>query len=150
MILTLHVSGSWAETADLKGLTLRVDRTLDALRAVPGVEGAATAAALPGVTGDFKTELQFPEGGDDISRRVVADNRFVSPGYFDVMRIPLLEGETCRETAGNAVVLVNRSFLRRYFSTMPPLGRHLVFGADTPFSLTGEIRGVVAARGAHQ
>jgi putative ABC transport system permease protein len=27
---------------------------------------------------------------------------------------------------------------------MPPLGRHLVFGADTPFSLTGEIRGVVA------
>ena len=143
-ILTLHVSGSWAETADLKGLTQRVDRTLDALRAVPGVEGAATAAALPGVTGDFKTELQFPEGGDDISRRVVADNRFVSPGYFDVMRIPLLEGETCRETEGNAVVLVNRSFVRRYFSTMPPLGRHLVFGADTPFSLTGEIRGVVA------
>jgi putative ABC transport system permease protein len=143
-ILTLHVSGSWAETADLKGLTQRVDRTLDALRAVPGVEGAATAAALPGVTGDFKTELQFPEGGDDISRRVVADNRFVSPGYFDVMRIPMLEGETCRETEGNPVVLVNRSFVRRYFSTTPPLGHHLVFGADTPFSLTGEIRGVVA------
>ena len=143
-ILTLHVSGSWAETTDLKGLTQRVDRTLDVLRAVPGVEGAATDAALPGVTGDFKTELQFPEGRDDISRRVVADNRFVSPGYFDVMRIPLLEGETCRETEGNAVVLVNRSFVRRYFSTMPPLGRHLVFGADTPFSLTGEIRGVVA------
>jgi len=39
---------------------------------------------------------------------------------------------------------VNRSFARRYFSTMPPLGHHLVFGANTPFSVTGEIRGIVA------
>src|SRR5215469_5826640 len=124
------------------GLLLRSFQELG--RISPGFEGAATAAALPGVTGDFKTELQFPEGQDDISRRVVADNRFVSPGYFDVMRIPLLEGETCRETEGNTVVLVNRSFVRRYFSIMPPLGHHLVFGAGTPFSLTGEIRGVVA------
>jgi putative ABC transport system permease protein len=142
-ILTLHVSGSWAETTDLKGLKQRVDRTLDGLRAVPGVEGAATSAALPGVTGDYKAELQLPEGQDDISRKVVADNRFVSPGYFDVVRIPLLEGEGCSEKEGQKVVIVNRGFVRRYFSTVPPIGHHLVFGAGTPFTVTGEIRGVV-------
>jgi putative ABC transport system permease protein len=142
-VLTLHVSGSWAETSDLKGLKQRVDRTLEALRAVPGVEGAATSAALPGVTGDYKAELQLPEGQDDISRKVVADNRFVSPGYFDVVRIPLLEGEPCSEREGQKVVIVNRSFVRRYFSTMPPIGHHLVFGAGTLFAVTGEIRGIV-------
>jgi len=143
-ILTLHVSASWAETADMKALNQRVNRILDTLRAAPAVEAAATSASLPGVPGDYKTELQFPEGQDDVSRRMVADSRFVSSGYFDVMRIPLLEGEGCGDREGSKGIVVNRSFTRRYFSTMPPLGHHLVFGANTPFSVTGEIRGIVA------
>jgi putative ABC transport system permease protein len=128
----------------MKALNQRVNRILDTLRAAPAVEAAATSASLPGVPGDYKTELQFPEGQDDVSRRMVADSRFVSSGYFDVMRIPLLEGEGCRDREGSKGIVVNRSFARRYFSTMPPLGHHLVFGANTPFSVTGEIRGIVA------
>ncbi len=143
-VLTLHISGSWAETKDMKALTQRVNRTLDTLRAVPGVEGAATSATLPGVPGEFQTELKFPEAQDDASRTIRADSRFVSTGYFNVMRIPLLEGEACRDTEGSTGVVVNRSFARRFFSTMPAIGHHLVFGANTPFSVTGEIRGIVA------
>ena len=143
-VLTLHVSGSWSETADMKSLNQRVNRILDTLRAVPGVEAAATSATLPGVPGDYQTELQFPEAQDDASRRVIADSRFVSAGYFDTMQIPLLEGEGCRDTEGSAGVVVNRSFARRYFSTMPAIGHHLVLGANTPFSLTSEIRGIAA------
>jgi putative ABC transport system permease protein len=143
-VLTLHISGSWAETADMKALEQRVNRTLDWLRAVPGVEAAATSIMLPGEPGDFKTELQFPEGQDDVSRKMVADSRFISPDYFNVLRIPVLEGEGCRYTEGSTGVAVNRSFVRQYFSTMPALGHHLVFGANTPFPLTGEIRGIVA------
>ena len=45
-ILTLHISGGWGETADYKKLTARVDRTLDELRHVPGVEATATSATL--------------------------------------------------------------------------------------------------------
>ena len=128
----------------MKALTQRVNRTLDTLRAVPGVEGAATSATLPGVPGEFQTELKFPEARDDASRTIRADTRFVSTGYFDVMRIPLLEGEACRDAEGTTGVVVNRSFARRFFPTMPALGHHLVFGANTPFSVTGDIRGIVA------
>jgi putative ABC transport system permease protein len=48
-VLTLQVSGSWGETSDMKGVVQRIDRTLDGLRTLPGVEAAATAAMLPGI-----------------------------------------------------------------------------------------------------
>ncbi|MGH9614719.1 MAG: ABC transporter permease, partial [Bryobacteraceae bacterium] len=38
-VLTFHVTGSYGETADMKGLSARINRTLDALRALPGVTG---------------------------------------------------------------------------------------------------------------
>src|SRR5215469_14672093 len=142
-VLTLHISGSWAETADMKALEQRVNHMLDSLRAVPGVKAATTAVTLPGVPGDYKAELQFPEGKDDESRKMTADSRFISPDYFNVLRIPVLEGEPCRYTEGSTGVLVNRSFARQYFSTIPALGHHLVFGAGTPFPVTAEIRGIV-------
>ena len=72
-ILTLRISATWAETADMKGLTQRIDRTLAALRAVPGVEGAATSANLPGVPSQFPSELAIPEGQEDTTRKVMAD-----------------------------------------------------------------------------
>ena len=51
-ILTFRISGNWGETADMKQLTQRIDRTLDELRATPGVRAAATTATLPGAGGD--------------------------------------------------------------------------------------------------
>src|SRR5436309_7493728 len=47
-VLTFHVSSSWNETADLKASTARVKRILDGVRALPGVELAATSITLPG------------------------------------------------------------------------------------------------------
>src|ERR1700743_3800949 len=46
-VLTLHVSASWGETANMQGLSQRVERILDTIRSVPGVENSATAATLP-------------------------------------------------------------------------------------------------------
>jgi len=47
-VLTFRMSGSWNETAEYPALVARVDRTIDTLRALPGVEGAATTGwALP-------------------------------------------------------------------------------------------------------
>ena len=48
-VLTLQVSGSWGETTNMPAVVARVNRTLDGLRALPGVEDAATASQLPGV-----------------------------------------------------------------------------------------------------
>ena len=139
-VLALHISASWGETQDMKGMTQRINRTLDALRAVPGVEAAATSAMLPGVPEENQTEITIVEGQEDPARKVIGDVRFVSPGYFAVMRIPVLGGELCRDGSEPSSVMVNRSFANQYFSQTPAIGHHLRGGAG---SVTPVIRGIV-------
>jgi putative ABC transport system permease protein len=78
-ILTLRISGNWGETGDMKKLTARINRTLDDLRTLPGVRGAATSATLPGMPDDFRTEIQL-DGRAERQTKIVADSRFVSNG----------------------------------------------------------------------
>jgi putative ABC transport system permease protein len=143
-VLTLHISAGWGETADMKGLTQKINRILDGLRAVPGVEGAATSLFLPGVVGQQPSdaELKILEGEQDPNRKVVANPRFVSTGYFAVTRIPLLAGESCHDEPNT--VVVNRSFANRYFPSNSPFGHHLNYNISANFPLQGEIRGIVA------
>jgi putative ABC transport system permease protein len=140
-ILTLHVSASWGETADMKGVIRRIDRTLDALRSVPGVEDAATAAGLPGVPGSHPVELQLLEQVDD--RKIITENRFVSAHYFSTMRIPLLSGEPCNTDESEIGIVVNRSFVNAFLNGASVIGRHLQVAGNS-FMKAGVVRGVVA------
>jgi len=159
-VLTLHVSGSWGETADLKGLTQRIDRIIETLRNTPGVQAAATSAELPGVPTEFKTELKFVEGPADAEHKIVAESRFVSPGYFSTMQIAQLAGGPCQEPkfianpgspggalaeAGSITVLVNHSFADTYLPGSNIVGHHLqVLGnAFLRPQDAGVIRGIV-------
>jgi predicted permease len=142
-VLTLQISGGWGETADMKRLTQRIDSTLDRLRAVPGVEAAATAAALPGVPGQEQLEFIRSEGEKDDRQKIFAVTRFVSSGYTAALRIPVLLGEGCRQGPNNQTMLVNRSFAARYFANGHAIGSHLQSSAGTTFLMSAEIRGVV-------
>jgi predicted permease len=159
-ILTFHVSAHWGETADMAALTQRINRTLERLRSVPGVEAAATSGALPGVPSEFHTDLQFAEGERDPEHKITAESRFVSPDYFATTQIPLLAGELCREPkflrspkspggvrleANSIKVVVNRSFADTYLPGSNIIGRHLqVLGnAFLRPDDAGEIRGIV-------
>jgi putative ABC transport system permease protein len=143
-VLTLHISGSYGETADMKALTNRINRTLDSLRTVPGVEGAATSESLPGVPGQQKTELHITDAQTESNRKTVADSRFVSQGYFAVMGIPLLVGEPCSQGLAASAALVNRSFANTYFAGSPAIGHHLELNIGGLSFPSSEIRGVVA------
>lgn len=139
-VLTLQISESYGETADMKKLTEVSKHILETLRTIPGVESAANVATLPGVPGQRQTELRILEGEQDPTRKIFADSRFVSPGYFRVMRIPLLSGDSCQDTTTPTAV-VNRSFANTYFPQSPAIGHHL---SHSQFSLSGEIRGIAA------
>ena len=56
-VLTFRLSGSFSETRDYPGVIQRIDRTLEELRALPGVENAGTSFAIPGVGGRFEAEV---------------------------------------------------------------------------------------------
>ncbi|HEX4229687.1 MAG TPA: ABC transporter permease [Bryobacteraceae bacterium] len=143
-VVTLQISGNWGETADMKTLTRRIDTTLDDLREVPGVLGAATSATLPGIVSDSRTELKLTEGRAETEGKIFADSRFVSNGYFETMKIPLLAGESCRESANYfGTMVVNRSFADAYLSGSDAIGHHLQLGSSQFLSAPAEVTGIV-------
>lgn len=156
-VLTFRLSGSWNETGDMDRLAQRFDRTLEELRALPGVEAAATSLALPGVPIEYAVAFELVEASSDTELRIVAEDRIVSPDYFATMQIPLLDGETrghgddaarCRVPMPGAAsdVLVNQTFVTRYLSGWSsPVGLHLTRGNAIAGTSSGNrIVGVVA------
>ncbi len=143
-VLTFQVSGSWGETANMKSLTQSVDRVLDGLRTLPGVEAAATSGALPGVAYKYQQEYKI-DGKLDPGHKILADSRWVSVGYFDAVRIPVLVGATCRQSSAtqDIDVVVNRAFANLYLGGTAGVGRTLEQVAYSDFSIKGTVRGIV-------
>ena len=141
-VLTFQTSSSWEETADNKTMKQRIDRILTALRALPGVEDAATSYTLPGVPAEFQVELKAEEGRAETEPKILAQGRTVSPAYFSTAQIPLLAGEMCRTEAGVNTMMVNRAFANVYFGGASPIGKHLSQPGNIYIAVS-VIRGVV-------
>ena len=101
--------------------------------ALPGVESAATGISAPWRDGLFLSfTLQFSfegrkhENGDDLRARF----RFVSPGYFATLGIPLLEGRDFKEAdrmGVEPVVIVSKSIAQQLFQGQDALNRHIMW-----------------------
>ena len=142
-VLTFRISGDWGETADMKALRRRMDATLASLRALPGVDAAATTIAASGVSFEHPTEMRIVEGGANANQRIMASTRVVSEGYFATMQIPVLAGTACPQESPAPTALVNRRFAALYLAGAAPLGRHVEHVPANPFLASSRIVGVV-------
>jgi putative ABC transport system permease protein len=114
------------------------EQVVDRVRALPGVESAAAVDVLPlnGFTGTigirFEGQPSAPPGAAPS-----APDTMVSPDYFRVMRVPLISGRFFDERDGmhkDFPVIVNRSFARRFFPNVDPIGKRVRVGApDWPW-----------------
>ena len=139
-VLAFRISAQWSERPP--AVAARQLRTLERLRAVPGVTAAALGTVLP--AGATFTPEEFTIVGQAVAEARFAERRGVSAEYFRVLEVPVLEGESCRDDPGqlqSSKVLVNRTFVERFFGTVSPLGHHLA--SPSPVSRPAEIIGVV-------
>jgi predicted permease len=120
-------------------------RVLAATRALPGVSGAAYASAAPLVWrgGIWPLALEGQPLEREESRS--ASLRFVTPGYFAAMGIPLRRGRDVSDADAADrpfVAVVSDSFVRRYWPYQEPLGRHfqLAFHQRTVVGVVGDVR----------
>jgi predicted permease len=99
------------------------DDLLNRVRAIPGVESAATASS-PVLTGG---SVDFPLIID--GRRCETSLTVVSAGYIETMRIGLLAGRTFtqRDTRPTSapVVMINQALARACFEGQNPIGRRV-------------------------
>lgn len=143
-ILTFRITGNWGETVDQKALLQRMDVTLESLRAVPGIEAAATALAAPGVPFQHHTELRFLEGDATSNQKMMASTRVVSAAYFATMQIPLVAGEACDRETTTPSAVVNRRLAAVYLPGITPIGRHIEHVPPEPYIGAARIVGIVA------
>ncbi len=118
-------------------------RLADRLREMPGVAAVSYSNFVPlefgeGQDGDIAAEGYVPAAGE--SMRVISSS--VSPGYFNVLGIPLLEGRDFREQDDRGtepVVIVNQSFAQRFFGNQHAVGRKVRAGGQS-FTVVGVVR----------
>jgi predicted permease len=119
------------------------NEVLERLRHAPGVQsaGLATVPILAGSEWDssMSVEGHRPGDGEDMQAFMNA----VSPGYFQALKTPILEGRDFRVADAQKeakVAIVNR----RFFHGKSPLGKRVGWGTGPDTKLTIEIIGVVA------
>jgi predicted permease len=119
---------------------------LDRLASTPGVKSVALSA-VPILAGDEWDSSMAVEGhqfkdGEDMQAFMNA----LSPGYFETMKIPFLEGRDFRISdvkENSTVAIVNREFATHFFPGRSAVGKRLGWGGGPGSKLTIEIIGVV-------
>jgi predicted permease len=116
------------------------------IRSTPGVKSAgyARVALLHGNEWDstMSVEGHQAKDGEDMQAFMNA----VSPGYWEAMGIPLLQGRDfdARDEGERAsVAIVNRKFAEHFFGDKSPIGRRIGFGGGPDSKLDIHIVGMV-------
>jgi len=128
-VLTLRMSIADTPFQTRAGIERLTRDGLSQVRAVAGVTAASTTCCVP-----FETVWQLPftmaNAGRGSSTALVGWT-FVSPGYFDVLRIPLIRGrdfDDRDDQASPGVVIINEAMARRYWPDRDPLEDSILAG----------------------
>ena len=143
-VLTMRIAlPAYKYTKEEQSLAFTTE-LLGHIKNVPGVNFAGITTALP--LSNVEAASSFTLEGHPVANAAdlpLANWRVVSPEYFQVLSIPVLQGRTFTEHDDkNApkVVVVNQALARSFFANENPIGKRLVIGSDKTAS---EIVGVV-------
>jgi putative ABC transport system permease protein len=120
-------------------------RVLGEAQRLPGVTGAAYTSFIPVAFGGGIWPVEIEGHPEDVAQRRTVSLRYVTPGYFATMGIPLLSGRDVAMTdlsAAPYVALVSQSFARRYWPNEDPVGRRIEVGNNWRkiIGVVGDIR----------
>jgi putative ABC transport system permease protein len=125
------------DSARFAALSALYDRVAEELATVPGVSGVAMTTNLP-LSADRSNNDVTLEGLDEA---VLAERRFVSAEYFDVMGIRLIEGRSftaAEDRAGaDGTAVISAGLARRAYPDGSAVGRRLRYWGDRETVIVG-------------
>ncbi|HXR97540.1 MAG TPA: ABC transporter permease [Terriglobales bacterium] len=108
------------------------DQAMQRLAAIPGVVAVASAASVPLGNNYSRTRFSIEGRPPAESSAEPALLQFVSPGYFDLLHVPMVSGRDFSLSDGPSnqpVALVSRQFAAHYFPGENPIGQHIQRGS---------------------
>jgi len=146
-VLTFELSLSNFHYKDQPARLAFYDRFLERLSALPGVEAAGLVTRPPflGYNGWGFVTSENPE--PPLDSQPDASYQVISPDYFKVMRIPLIQGRFFLPSDRNGsapVAIVNQTLARTYWPGQNPIGKQLsmdpkVYPWVTVVGLVGDV-----------
>ncbi|MHB1327295.1 MAG: ABC transporter permease [Gemmatimonadales bacterium] len=113
----------YSKVADRERFYREVQSQVEAL---PGVTEASYVSCLPMVCGGMIWPVTISGTGEGFDQNNTASLRYLTPGYFSTMGIPLLDGRDVSEQdhqTSPPVAVVSKSFADRYWPGEHSLGR---------------------------
>ena len=149
-VLTLRMAVTGTRFDKQVGIDELTRSGIERIRALPGVLTASTTCCVPL---ELVWQLPFTITGRKMSgmNPPFAEWTFVSPGYFDVFRIPIIRGRDFTIHDGirsPGVVIINQTMARMYWPDSDPLDDSLVIGRGIrPDYLEDPVRRIVGIVG---
>jgi predicted permease len=125
------------------------DSGLARIRALAGVESAGASLTLPYQRG-LNTGVKRVDGPQADTDWRITNYCYVTAGYLETLRVPLLRGRLIRRSDSSnsaPVVLVTEAFVKKYLSRQDPLGSHLDFGNKEIREVVGVVADVQQSSG---
>jgi putative ABC transport system permease protein len=101
------------------------EKVLTEVRALPGVKSAAFTSFLPMIMRGGIWDVKIP-GREENRAEDKVSMRFITPGYFETMGIPLLKGRDFNSfdtKSAPAALVVSESFAKHYWPGQDAIGR---------------------------
>ena len=143
-VLTMEISLPVVRYKTAESRAQFYSEVVDRIQRLPGVEMASACTLLPFGWGDLANTFEIvgrPRGRVE----PYASFNHVLPGYFDALRIPLLQGRTftAADRAGSQpVVLVDHAMAERYFAHEDPIGQFVRMPSGKPLKIVGIVGSV--------
>lgn len=119
---------------------------VEVLKSIPGAKGAAVSSGIPFGAGNYARHPMITTEASNLppDTAVPIDWRSISPGYFEVMQIPLLRGRTFTDAdvrTAPLVMVVSQSTARKFWGDADPIGRTLRPSAkpEIAYTIVGEV-----------
>jgi predicted permease len=146
-IMTAQASLDDARYHDAAAFRKLVEKSVAAMRQIPGVRDAAVGLSVPYERG-LNNGMTIVDGkrAGTMSASSLA---YITPGYFSTLRIPLLAGRFISDADGPAsqrVAIVNVAFGRRFFDNPSPIGFHFKTSGET-YTIAGVVGDVAKKQG---
>jgi predicted permease len=151
-VLTMRMSLAGPRVAKSQTVDLMIRQGVERLRALPGVELASATCCVP-LQGGYGLPFTI------VGRALEGSNPYhgggawmnVSPGYFEVFKIPVRKGRVFQDrddSAATPVVVINESMAKQFWKDHDPIGQQIVIGKGVMREFASEqpreIIGVVA------